>query len=897
MAFKSLPELLAPAGSIDSLKAAVNAGADAVYLSGKNFGARYYAENFSELEMVEALNYAHLHGLKVYVTVNTLVKDLELEKIAEYLLWLYKIGADAVILQDVGVASICRELVPDLDMHASTQMNINSLEGVKWAYLFGFKRVILSRELNLKEIEEIADQMSNKIELEIFAHGALCYCYSGQCLLSSVIGGRSGNRGRCAQPCRKPYQLLNGNKDKFGKLIDPVQVPLKENYLLSTHDLALYKNLDQISNLAVNSLKLEGRMRSPEYVALVVGIYRKALDSIMNRKKELISEDKVKSWVPDDEDLFKLKLAFNRGFSCGYLLETNKELIMGREASGNRGVFLGTVKGYGKENYRGNRSILIHLDKKLNGLKNRFKLEKGDGIVFIRPDKREYGMVLKETPEYLNKQLTKIFLKIDAHIPTGSEVYLTRDVSLINKTKDIIHSQKNEISIPLDTWLEWDESNVPLLKGQFKGIKGKIYNISLKGNFEMEPALKSPLSKDQIINQLKKTGGTYFRIRKIEIDYPGNLFVPLSKLNKFRRDFIKKAESKLLDDFKPPVKCVEAAEERMFKIMPDLKSCKINEKTGKSTALNLDLAVYTSSLETIKGALKGGCRLIYFEPFLWEYHHRKKPCEVIDWKIYVDMIQELLLKAQKLCKTEQAVLVWKWPSINRNSFLKNLLPLVNPLFHEGLQEIMVDNIGAIRAINKLNPHIILSGSAGLNIWNHKTVNEFSKLLNSITLSNELSKAELASTITNFEKSNTKTSFEFLVQGNLESMVSEDCLLSIISQEKQELSGEVWGIRDVKKRVFPLLIDDENRTYILNSVELCLIDYLPELYEIGVNRLIIDARGKTEDYANSMVMLYNQGLKQVQKDVGNRNYLNILKNKVRKMSMGGITTGNFKRELF
>ncbi len=207
---QKLPELLAPAGSPEAFRAAVAAGADAVYLSGKRFGARKFAPNFTDDEIKEAVDYAHRRDVRVYVTINTLIHDRELKGIAEYLIWLYSTGADAVLVQDTGVAALAREIVPSLPLHASTQMTIHSTDGVRWAAEQGFSRVVLARELTLEEITLIGQETAGSgIGLEVFAHGALCYCYSGQCLLSSVIGGRSGNRGMCAQPCRKPYTMVS----------------------------------------------------------------------------------------------------------------------------------------------------------------------------------------------------------------------------------------------------------------------------------------------------------------------------------------------------------------------------------------------------------------------------------------------------------------------------------------------------------------------------------------------------------------------------------------------------------------------------------------------------------------------------------------------------------------
>ena len=650
MVNKTMPELLAPAGSLDALKAAFNAGADAVYLSGKSYGARYYAENFDELQMKEAVEYANLRNLKVYVTVNTLVKDSELVEIADYLLQLYQIGADAVILQDVGVASICRDLVPDMDMHASTQMTINSLEGIRWAYDFGFKRVVLSRELKFREIEQISRSMGSKIELEIFAHGALCYSYSGQCLLSSVIGGRSGNRGRCAQPCRKPYRLLLGEKDDYGKLLNPTIIPA-EKYLLSTRDLALYNRLNEISKLSLDSLKIEGRMRSAEYVALVVSTYRKALNDIENG-----------DWVPDEEDLIKLKLAFNRGFTDGNLFEFDKESLMGREAPGNRGLYLGTVitsKNRDKHsNYPGNRGkprgkgnfTIISLNPELDNLKSNFKLEKGDGIVFIPPNNNKnkpYGMVIEDEPKYHRKS-HQLMLKTKKPIPKGSKVYQTRDISLLKIAENIIQQDRKEQSIPLDINIRWDKENKPIMDGKFKGNDLEL-NIHLKSDLKMERAINKPLNHDHIINQLKKTGGTPFQIRKVTMDYPGNLFTPLSKLNHIRRDFIKKAELELLKSYRPTVNSVESAVKRLEKMKYNLNRSRSGKEHPKDSYSNPDIAVYCSSLGSIRGALTAGCKRVYFEPLLGEEYNIEPCSDPLDWKSYSEEIKELLLKAHKLC--------------------------------------------------------------------------------------------------------------------------------------------------------------------------------------------------------------------------------------------------------
>ena len=270
-------ELLAPAGNERSLRAAVQAGADAVYLGGSRFNARQSADNFTTEEMSKWIDYCHLYGVKVYVTVNTLIKERETEALAEYAKELNSIGVDGVIVQDLGAVSIFLQTVPDLPVHASTQMTVTSAEAVRFLEKIGIKRVVLARELSFKQIREISDL--TKAELEIFVHGALCMCYSGQCLMSSVIGGRSGNRGRCAQPCRLKYSLLeNGNN-------------VYEGYLLSPKDLNLSEELRRVLDSGSVSLKIEGRLKRAEYVASVVSVYRKYLDSfdrVLNEDKKIL---------------------------------------------------------------------------------------------------------------------------------------------------------------------------------------------------------------------------------------------------------------------------------------------------------------------------------------------------------------------------------------------------------------------------------------------------------------------------------------------------------------------------------------------------------------------------------------------------------------------------------
>jgi putative protease len=310
-----------------------------VYLSGKRFGARKYAANFSDAEIEEAVRYAHSYGIRVYVTVNTLIHDRELDGVLEYLSWLWSIGVDAVLVQDTGLAALAREFLPGLVLHASTQMTVHNSDGVRWAAEMGLSRVVLARELLLEEVNRIAQETKDTgTGLEVFAHGALCYGYSGQCLLSSVIGGRSGNRGMCAQPCRKPYTLVLGETDAYGRPVNLAEVTLKERYLLSPKDLCTYQHLPELVKSPVASLKIEGRMKSPEYVAMVVSTYRRALDAIA-----------AGSWEPSRKAYRDLLMAFNREFTEGYLFGDRYGKLMGRDAPDNRGLAVGRVERYDRK--------------------------------------------------------------------------------------------------------------------------------------------------------------------------------------------------------------------------------------------------------------------------------------------------------------------------------------------------------------------------------------------------------------------------------------------------------------------------------------------------------------------------------------------------------------------
>ena len=348
-------ELLSPVGDFECLKAAVQNGADSVYFGASMFSARAFAENFEDEELEEAINYAKIRGVKTNLTLNTLINDSEFEEAYKIAKKAYEFGIDAIIVQDLGLAMKLIRDFPDLDIHGSTQMTIHNLEGARKLQDLGFKRVVLSRELSANEIEYISKNVD--IETEVFIHGALCMSYSGQCLFSSMIGGRSGNRGKCAQTCRLPFELYENEN-----MID-------KGYLLSPRDLCGLEFIPFLVNAGVNCFKIEGRMKTPEYVATVTRIYRKYIDFALEIKGT------EKEFKIDEKDKKELLQVFNRGgFSSGHLKEESNRDLVYKEKSNNMGIFLGNVMDFNK-----NRGLItIKLNDTLE-IGDMISLEKEDG--------------------------------------------------------------------------------------------------------------------------------------------------------------------------------------------------------------------------------------------------------------------------------------------------------------------------------------------------------------------------------------------------------------------------------------------------------------------------------------------------------------------------------------
>ena len=494
-----MPELLAPAGNIECMEAAVNMGCDAVYLGGKDFSARARADNFTLDEIGYALDYCHLRGVKVFIAVNTLYKDSEMRPLMSYLGDLYEKGADAFIMQDLGAAKLAKENFPSIPLHASTQMTANSLHDVLFLRHAGFRRVVLSRELSFKEIEKITSAGTG-MEIEVFIHGALCVCYSGQCLMSSLIGGRSGNRGSCAQPCRQRYGLLKDGTD------------LEQGYLLSPRDLMALDWIEPLQKAGVASFKIEGRMRGPEYVAQAVKSCARAI--------------RGESGEEDKQNLLKI---FNRGgySTAGYLDGQPGREMMSHVSPKATGVYIGRVV----RQRGGKNTCRIRLEAGAQAIP-------GDGVeIWPASGGEHFGA-------YINKPPEKGILDLDAKGPVmpGDEAYKTYDKKLNDDIRGEMRQDTRKLQL---------EAVVSAKKGKpmtLRLSKGEV-RLDFEGPVPHE-AVNRPVTADEIRTRLSKTGGTTFQLKFIKEETEPDIFIGIGELNQFRRDALEAFRREYLDSFK-----------------------------------------------------------------------------------------------------------------------------------------------------------------------------------------------------------------------------------------------------------------------------------------------------------------------------------------------------------
>ncbi|MBE6145943.1 MAG: U32 family peptidase [Firmicutes bacterium] len=482
-------ELLIPVGNKECLLAAIHNGADAVYLGGKKFGARAYSNNFDEQEMIEAIKLCHLYGVKIYVTVNTMIYNSEIEQVMNYLNFLYINNVDAVIMQDNGLIELTRKTIPNLEIHVSTQAHNHNKPAIEHYKQLGCTRVVFDRESSLESIYKL----DVDIEKEVFVYGALCICYSGNCLMSSLNGGRSANRGMCVGSCRLPYTLYKND------------IKQKEGYLLSTKDLNTLPKLKEILDCNIDSLKIEGRMKSKEYVAIVTKTYRKLIDNYYEGKELLLTKE-------DNEKLLK---TYNREFTTGYLFEEKN--IINDKTSNHQGVKIGKVIGVN------NKRITIELES---------NLYQNDAIRFDKPNKGMYVNSLYNNKGLLVSNISKGNIcqvdnkdRIMIKDLLGSNVLKTIDTKL-NEELNNIQEKKILVNISFKAFIGTKAT---------LSITDNTNTIEITGNI-VDKALNAPITKERIIEQLSKLGNTPYKLNNIDIEIDNNIFINLKELNELRRN-------------------------------------------------------------------------------------------------------------------------------------------------------------------------------------------------------------------------------------------------------------------------------------------------------------------------------------------------------------------------
>ncbi len=500
------PEILAPAGSMEAMKAAVHAGADAVYLGGDKFGARAYANNFDRAALIEAIEYCHLYGVKVYLTINTLFRNAEILELSDYLTPLYLAGLDAVIVQDFGVMRYVHEVFPDLAIHASTQMTITT--GYAYSLLkdYGVTRIVPARELSIEEIASLKNETC-KPEVEVFVQGALCYCYSGQCLMSSMLGGRSGNRGRCAQTCRLPYSLF----DEAGR-----QIPSKGDYLLSPKDLCGLEAIPALIQAGVDSFKIEGRMKRPEYVAACVRAYRILVDAWYTG---MFSDALVRQYKAEMAEVF------NRGgFTEGYYNQKNGKAMMSTSYPGNIGTAVGSI-------------VCIHRNQLSIQLNT--AIHKGDLLVLedAKDDVTLTSNVEGKKGESitLNAAKTQQFHK-------GQVVRRISNKVLMDELQCFVDEQRK---VSLTGTLQLT-TGLPASFTLEVTLKEHTFTCNVFGDV-VESATKMPLSVDTVRDKVSQIGNTRYQFDTLQIVMSDDAFYPLKALKDIRRNAIEKLEQMIIE--------------------------------------------------------------------------------------------------------------------------------------------------------------------------------------------------------------------------------------------------------------------------------------------------------------------------------------------------------------
>lgn len=773
-------EVLAPAGTYECFRAAINAGADAVYLGGSMFGARALAGNFEEAELIKAIRTAHLYGRKVYLTVNTLLRNDELEKLVQYVKPYYEEGLDAVIVQDYGVFAVLREAFPGLDLHASTQMTITGKYGAQLLKDMGAVRVVPARELSAEEIRDIYDNVD--IEIESFVHGALCYCYSGQCLLSSMIGGRSGNRGRCAQPCRLTYSA-NG---------------ISEKYLLSPKDMCTIEAVPDILDAGVYSLKIEGRMKSPEYVAGVSYAYRKYVDMYLEKGRD--------GYRVEEQDIRQLMDLYNRGGFCkGYYYAQNDKSMMTFNRPNHQGIVIGNIK---------NGELILSQEVNPGDV-----LEFPDGSEYTTPTGKKSGRLA----------LPKGVLK---NPKNGAAVYRTRNNELLGQLRAGYIDNDIKIPVRMEIFLKSGErACLKLLSGDKELV---VYGDVL------EPSDKRPAVREDVVKQLKKLGGTAFSSDEgsIVTDIQGSPFVPVRLLNDLRRNALEELESMLLSGYKRNHEYMKVQASMTAGVLEaDAAQCNAACEAGLTERRDYsegqhDITVQVMNkeqLETVLRTAHNNVSRIYISTEL----------SGIDGAIMMKgMVDEY--NAGISANNRKIEVYMAMPYIFRDRAVTLFERKLEDVKAAGFDGMLIRSPEELGYIRKKGLYELYAGRvvADYNVYtyNKAAFDEYIRLgIHDFTLSEELNAGQLRGLCRSVQDRNIY--LEKLVYGYLPLMVTAGCTLKYTSKDKPCGRPGVYYLTDRKgKQLAALNSCSYCYNLIYNSVPEYLLDKPDEIRNMGVEAL-------------------------------------------------------------
>ena len=753
------PELLSPVGNFECLKAAVQNGADSVYFGAGNFNARARATNFSGENFKKAIEYAKLRNVKTNLTLNTLIKNDEFENAINLAIEAYNYGIDAIIIQDLGLAKYILKYHPEIVLHASTQMTVHNLEGVKQLENFGFSRVVLSRELDINEIKNI--KQNTDTELEVFIHGALCISYSGQCLLSSIVGGRSGNRGLCAQPCRLPYELLDSKNNK-----------IDSGYLLSPRDLCGLKFLPELIKAGIDCFKIEGRLKSPEYVGTVTKIYRKYIDYISNNIdlsndellkniNKMLQEKNVSTSLSDQEELLQV---FNRGgFSKGHLsTQPNKELIF-KEKSNNEGIYLGKVFNFNEN--------IGHISFELeNSLSIGDKIKINNDIYTVSE-----LMIGNNNYKTLSSGSKVTIGRMKGDIKKNNNIYRIESKSLNEAIHPTFSGDKEFKKIPLFAEINIKENkpislNILCNEGFYNGLETKVTSMIIP-----EQAQNLPISKEKIINQLSKTGNTEFKFINIKVNLDDNLFIQIGVLNDLRRSAISNLEKMVMEKY---TYNKQFSENSLFYLNSSIKEKKNNE-TKISLLLN-ELKIENKLLNL------SGIDNLY-----------------IPYKFYLNPNYFDFIK--NLSQTYKTYIYM--PNIIRDNLGKNVFDNIkNIILKFNIWGAVISHISQVELFKEFKLDLI--GNYTLNIFNTYSALELKELgISRYNISPELDKTEIKNLI-----SHTDLNSELMVYGKTPLMTNNYCYLGCSNKcylecDKKCMNNEKYSLKDRMNFKFRIVPDN------------------------------------------------------------------------------------------